>query len=181
MADYYNETKNCMKGALNSLQTNLNTLRTGRASPAVLENIQCDYYGDRMPINQIATIKIPEPRQLLITPYDKNDVKSIVSALNASQLGITPIVDGVSIRLTFPAPTQERRVELTKKAKAYGEDAKVAIRNIRRDRIDVLKKTDGITEDFEKRYEGDIQKATDEMIAEIDKMIKVKNDEIMAV
>ena len=181
MADYYNETKNIMKNTLNSLQTNLNTLRTGRASPAVLENIKCDYYGDSMPINQIATIKIPEPRQLLITPYDKNDVKTIVSALNASQLGITPIVDGVAIRLTFPSPTQERRVELTKKAKSYGEGAKVAIRNIRRDRIDVLKKTEGITEDFEKRYENYIQKATDEIIVEIDKIVKTKNDEIMSV
>ena len=212
MADYYNETKNIMKNTLNSLQTNLNTLRTGRASPAVLENIKCDYYGDSMPINQIATIKIPEPRQLLITPYDKNDVKTIVSALNASQLGITPIVDGVAIRLTFPSPTQERRVELTKKAKSYGEGAKVAIRNIRRDRIDVIENTDNIyafehpsnrwfcfdflgsilkscpndqfkklTEDFEKRYENDIQKATDEIIVEIDKIVKTKNDEIMSV
>lgn len=181
MADYIKQTKDRMKPTLSALQTNLNTLRSGRASPAVLENIQCDYYGEKMPISSIAAIKIPEPRQLLIVPYDKGDVKTIVAAINASQLGINPLADGDQVRLTFPAPTQERRLELQKKAKAYGEDAKVALRNIRRDELDALKKSDGISEDFQKRYEGDIQKATDEMIAEVDKMIKEKNAEIMEI
>lgn len=181
MADIYNEVKQKMMKCLDSLKENLNTLRTGRASAALLDNVKCDYYGEMTPVNQIATIKIPEPRQLQIIPYDKNDLKSIVAALNASNLGITPTVDTDCIRLIMPSPTEERRVELTKKAKAYGEETKVAVRNIRRDSLDALKKQDGISEDLVKRSEADVQKATDEVTLEIDKLVKTKSDEIMSV
>lgn len=181
MSEIYDKAKQKMEKAIDSLKFNLNTLRSGRASPSLVENIQCDYYGDKIDITSIAAIKIPEPRQLLITPYDKNDVKSIVAAINASQLGINPIVDGANIRLVMPAPTQERRAELAKKAKAYGEDTKVAIRNIRRDTLEEVKKTEGLSEDLVKRNEQEVQKATDEVIALVDKVVKEKNEEIMAI
>ncbi len=181
MSEIYDKAKQKMEKAIDSLKFNLNTLRSGRASPSLVENIQCDYYGDKIDITSIAAIKIPEPRQLLITPYDKNDVKSIVAAINASQLGINPIVDGANIRLVMPAPTQERRAELAKKSKAYGEDAKVVIRNIRRDILDEVKKTDGLSEDLVKRNEQEVQKATDETISLVDKVVKEKNDEIMSI
>ena len=181
MSEIYDKAKQKMEKAIDSLKFNLNTLRSGRASPSLVENIQCDYYGDKIDITSIAAIKIPEPRQLLITPYDKNDVKSIVAAINTSQLGINPIVDGANIRLVMPAPTQERRAELAKKSKAYGEDAKVVIRNIRRDILDEVKKTDGLSEDLVKRNEQEVQKATDETISLVDKVVKEKNDEIMSI
>ena len=181
MSEIYDKAKQKMEKAIDSLKFNLNTLRSGRASPSLVENIQCDYYGDKIDITSIAAIKIPEPRQLLITPYDKNDVKSIVAAINASQLGINPIVDGANIRLVMPAPTQERRAELAKKAKAYGEDAKVVVRNLRRDILDEVKKIEGLSEDLVKRNEQEVQKATDETISLIDKVVKEKNDEIMSI
>jgi len=181
MSDIYNEAKTKMEKSLEALSTNLNTLRTGRASAALLDNLECDYYGDKIAITQISAIKIPEPRQLLITPYDKSDVKAIVASINASQLGITPIVDGSNIRLVMPAPTEERRAELSKKAKSYGEDTKVAIRNVRRDLLEDLKKIDGLSEDFMKRDEADIQKATNEVIAKVDNVISEKIKEIMSI
>ena len=170
-----------MLKSLENLKLNLNTLRTGRANASILDNIEVDYYGDKMPINQIATVKVPEPRQLLITPYDKNDVKSIVAAINASQLGINPVVDGANIRLIMPALTEDRRKELAKKAKSYGEETKVTIRNIRRDEIESLKKSENVSEDLIKRGEEDIQKATNEVVLDIDKLIKEKEKDIMAV
>ncbi|MFA6667217.1 MAG: ribosome recycling factor [Bacilli bacterium] len=181
MSEIYDSAKQKMEKSIESLQAGLNTLRTGRASPSLLDNLQCDYYGDKIDVTQIAAIKIPEPRQLLIIPYDKNDVKAIVAALNASDIGINPVVDGVNIRLIMPSPTQERRLELTKKAKGYGEDAKVAIRNVRRDLLEEIKKTEGISEDLVKRDEAEVQKATDEVILEVENLIKEKNAEIMAI
>lgn len=181
MSDIYNQVKTRMLKSLENLKLNLNTLRTGRANASILDNIEVDYYGDKMPINQIATVKVPEPRQLLITPYDKNDVKSIVAAINTSQLGINPVVDGANIRLIMPALTEDRRKELAKKAKSYGEETKVTIRNIRRDEIESLKKSENVSEDLIKRGEEDIQKATNEVVLDIDKFIKEKEKDIMAV
>ena len=170
-----------MTKTVESLEGNLNTLRTGRASSALLDNLYCDYYGDKMLVKDIAAIKVPEPRQLLIMPYDAGDLKSIVAAINASEIGINPIVDGKQIRLNMPPLTEDRRKELAKKAKAYGEENKIAIRNIRRDAMDLIKKDDSYTEDSRKKEEEAIQKLTDSFIKKVDETVKAKEAEIMAI
>lgn len=170
-----------MKKSIESLHNTLSTLRTGRASPSMLSNLMIDYYGSPTPVNQISSISVPEPRQLLIKPYDKNDLKAIVSAINASDLGINPINEGQQIRLIIPALTEDRRRDLSKQAKKYGEEAKVAIRNIRRDYIDLVKEDDSYPEDYQKRILDDIQKVTDESIKEVDSICATKEKEIMAI
>ena len=179
--DILDEIRSKMDKAVENLKTNLNTLRTGRANAALLDNLYCDYYGDKMLVNQIAAIKVLEPRQLLITPYDSNDVKSIVAAISKSEIGINPIVDGKSIRLIIPALTEDRRKDLVKKAKSYGEEAKIAIRNIRRDYMDLIKEDDSYTEDTRKKEEEQVQKITDATIKNVDAVIKTKSDEILAI
>lgn len=179
--DILDEIEFKMTKTVESLEGNLNTLRTGRASSALLDNLYCDYYGDKMLVKDIAAIKVPEPRQLLIMPYDAGDLKSIVAAINASEIGINPIVDGKQIRLNMPPLTEDRRKELTKKAKAYGEENKIAIRNIRRDAMDLIKKDDSYTEDSRKKEEEAIQKLTDSFIKKVDETVKAKEAEIMAI
>lgn len=175
------EAKERMGKTVDSFRGDLVTLRTGRASPAILDRIECEYYGDKIAINQIASITVPEPRQLLIKPYDKNDVKSIVAAIAASNIGINPISDGDSVRLIIPPLTEETRRDLVKKAKAMSENAKVAIRNIRREYIDFVKDAEDMTEDYQKRVQDDIQKVHDEKIKEIDDILAEKEKEIMAI
>ena len=170
-----------MEKSIESLRMSLVTLRTGRANPAILSTLMIDYYGSPTPVNQISSIMVPEPRQLLIKPYDRNDVKAIVTAINASNLGFNPINEGLTIRLIIPALTEERRKELYKKAKMYGEEAKVAIRNIRRDYVEVVKDDDSYPEDYQKKILDDIQKVTDEAIKKIDDICLEKEKEIMAV
>ena len=172
------EAKLGMDKAIESLKNSLGSLRTGKASPSMLNNIMVDYYGSPTPINQISSISIPEARQLLIKPYDKNDVKNIITAISASDLGINPINEGVLIRLIIPALTGERRNELVKQAKKYGEECKVAIRNVRRDYMDFVKGDDSLSEDYQKRVETDIQKVTDEAIKSIDAIVSEKEKEI---
>lgn len=181
MADILIECEERMEKSIVNLETNFNTLRTGRANVALLDNLTCDYYGDKMLVSQIASIKVPEPRQLLITPFDSGDLKSIVSAINASDIGINPIVDGKQIRLIMPELTEDRRKELTKKAKNYAEEAKVAIRNIRRDMMEKIKKDETYTEDTRKLEENEVQKLTDEYTKKVDSLLKTKSDEIMKV
>lgn len=170
-----------MQKAVENFKENLTVLRTGRANAALLDNIQCDYYGEKMDITAIASVKVPEPRQLLVIPYDQNDIKAIVAAINASDIGINPVVDGKQIRLNIPALTEDRRKELVKKAKVYAEDCKVAIRNVRRDAIDTVKKDDTYTEDTRKTEENEIQKLTDKYIKNVDDLFKTKESEIMAI
>lgn len=179
--DILDESELKMTKTVESLEGNLNTLRTGRASSALLDNLYCDYYGDKMLVKDIAAIKVPEPRQLLIMPYDAGDLKSIVAAINVSEIGINPIVDGKQIRLNMPPLTEDRRKELAKKAKAYGEENKIAIRNIRRDAMDLIKKDDSYTEDSRKKEEEAIQKLTDSFIKKVDETVKAKEAEIMAI
>ncbi len=181
MADILNECREKMEKCVSSLEEGLNTLRTGRANASLLNNLSVDYYGEKTPVSQIAAIKVPEPRQLLIIPYDAGDIKSIVAAINSSDIGINPVVDAKQIRLVMPPLTEDRRKELTKKAKNYSEESKVAIRNVRRDMMDKIKKDETYTEDTRKKEEGEIQKITDEFITRIDKILKEKNDEIMKV
>lgn len=175
------DAQNRMEKSIESLRQSLATLRTGRASPAILAGVQIDYYGSMTPINQVSSITVPEPRQLLVKPYDKNDVKAIVSAINASNLGLNPINEGNVIRLIIPALTQERRQEISKQARKYGEETKVAVRNIRREYMDLVKEDDSMSEDYQKNVTDDIQKVTDEAIKKIDNVVSEKEKELMQI
>ena len=181
MDAYALEAKEKMGKCIESYRATLSTLRTGRASPAMLNGIEVDYYGSPTPINQISSISVPEPRQLLIKPYDRNDVKNIVSAISASDLGLNPINEGVMVRLIIPALTEDRRKEIVKQAHKYAEEAKVAVRNIRRDYMDISKIDDSYSEDLLKRAQDDIQKVTDESTKSIDNILAEKEKEIMAI
>ena len=180
MSDYaYYEDK--MKKTCESLTAQLATIRAGRANAAVLDQIQVDYYGSPTPIQQLASVGSPDPRSLLITPWDKTVLKPIEKAILTSDLGINPQNDGHSIRLVFPPLTEERRKDLVKMTKKYGEEAKVAIRNIRRDAVEKFKKqqkASEITEDDYKIAEKDIQKLTDDFIKELDKICEKKEKEL---
>ena len=175
------EAQEKMGKSVESLRDSLVTLRTGRANPAMLSGLMIDYYGSPTPVNQVSSISVPEPRQLLIKPYDKNDVKAVVAAINSSDLGLNPINEGTVVRLIIPALTEERRIEITKKAHKYGEEAKVAVRNIRRDYVDLIKEDDSIPEDYQKKMLDDMQKITDEATKKIDEIVAEKDKEIMAI
>ena len=181
MDDIALDAQSRMNKSIDSLRQTLATLRTGRASPAILAGVQIDYYGSMTPINQISSITVPEPRQLLVKPYDKNDVKAIVSAINAANLGLNPINEGLVIRLIIPALTEERRIEITKQAKKYGEESKVAIRNIRREYVDLVKEDDSMSEDYQKRVLDDIQKVTDDTIKNVDQIVAEKEKELLQI
>lgn len=181
MDAYALEAQEKMNKSIDSYKLNLSSLRTGRASASMLNGVLVDYYGSPTPVNQIASITSPEPRQLLIKPYDKNDVKNIVAAIHASNLGLNPINEGIVIRLIIPVLTEERRKEIVKQARKYAEDAKVAVRNIRRDYMDVLKIDDSYSEDLQRRAQDDIQKVTDEATKNIDVILQEKEKEIMAI
>ena len=160
------------------------SVRAGRANAAVLDKITVDYYGSPTPINQVAAISSPDPRSLLIKPWDSSILKAIEKAIQTSDLGINPQNDGTSIRLAFPQLTEERRKELTKQVKKYAENGKVAIRNIRRDAMDKLKakqKKSEITEDDCKEFEKELQDLTDKRCKELDDLSAKKEKELMAV
>ena len=169
-----------MNKSVDSLRQNLTSLRTGKASPAMLNGVNVDYYGSPTPVNQISSISTPEPRQLLIKPYDKGDIKSIIEAINLSDLGINPINEGTQIRLIIPALTEDRRKEIVKQARKYGEDNKVAIRNIRREYVDLIKDDEMYTKDMQGRLLDDLQKVHDDSIKQIDQVILDKEKELMS-
>jgi ribosome recycling factor len=177
----YQEFENKMKKTCDALESQFATIRAGRANAAVLDQITVDYYGSPTPINQVASIATPDARSLLIQPWDASILKGIEKAIMTSDLGIHPQNDGRMIRLVFPPLTEERRLDLVKQTKKYGEEAKVAIRNIRRDAIEKFKKmqkSSEITEDDYKNSEKDIQKLTDDYIKEIDKIMSNKEKEL---
>ena len=183
MANYV-EFEDKMKKTLVSLEKDYAGLRAGRANPAVLDRLRVEYYGTPTKINEVAAVSVPEPRMLMIQPWDVSVLKEIEKAILASDIGINPTNDGKVIRLTFPQPTEERRRELAKDAKKFGEEAKVAVRNVRRDALDKFKKQEKakeITEDELKGIETDIQKMTDKVIKEIDDIVAHKEKEIMEV
>ncbi len=166
------------------LKSDLNTVRAGRANPALLDKVTVDYYGTPSPLKNIANISVPDPRTLMISPFDPSMISAIEKAIQVAEIGITPSNDGKCIRLSIPQLTEERRKELTKTTKKMGEDAKVAIRNMRRDSNDHLKKMqkDGeITEDELKQDLDKVQKTTDKAVKEIDEIIVAKDKEIMEV
>ncbi len=176
------EAEEKMKKTLKAIEDELKRMRTGRPSPAVLEEIKVDYYGTPTPINQLATVSVSEERTLLVKPWDKSVVKSIEKAILASDLGINPQSDGNVIRLVFPTPTTEQRQKWVKKAKEISEEGKIAIRNIRREIRERIKKgkNDGeIPEDDAKRLEDELQKLTDEYIEKLEDVFKKKEEEIM--
>ncbi|MBQ7034314.1 MAG: ribosome recycling factor [Clostridia bacterium] len=180
----YTEFEDKMKKTLTSLNNDFAGVRAGRANPAVLDRLRVEYYGASSKINEVAAVSVPEARMLVIQPWDVTVLKEIEKAILVSDIGITPNSDGKVIRLTFPQPTEERRRELVKDVKKYGEEAKVAIRNVRRDALDKFKKQEKaheITEDDLKGIETDIQKLTDKYIGEIEKMVSEKEKEVMAV
>lgn len=172
-----------MEKAILALKRDLATLRAGRANSSLLDRIQVDYYGSPTPVNQLANINTPDSRTLMIQPWDKSSLADIERAIQKSDLGLTPANDGTSIRLSIPQLTEERRIELVKLTKKFGEEAKVAIRNIRRDANDDIKKLEksDISEDESRRHQEDVQKATDKFVAEVDKVLSAKEKEIMEV
>ena len=183
MSDY-KEFESKMKKTCEALNTQLATIRAGRANASVLDQIEVDYYGVPTPVQQVATIATPDPRSLLIQPWDASLLKPLEKAILASDLGINPQNDGRMIRLVFPPLTEERRKDLVKQTKKYAEESKVAIRNIRRDAMEAFKKkqkASEITEDDLKIAEKDLQKLTDDMCKEVDALLEKKEKELMAV
>jgi len=170
-----------MEGAITALKTEFSGLRTGRASASLVEPIQVNAYGSLMPLNQVGTIGIPEPRMIAIQVWDKGLVGAVEKAIRESGLGINPVVDGVNVRVPIPPLTEERRAELAKIAGKYSEQAKVAVRNVRREGMEANKKADGVSEDEQKKLSENIQKLTDEIIKKIDTAFSAKETEIMQV
>lgn len=172
-----------MDGAMNALKMEFASLRTGRASASMLDPIQVDAYGQMTPINQLGTVNVPEPRMVVINVWDKGMISKVEKAIRESGLGINPVSDGPLIRLPIPELNEQRRKELTKVAAQYAESAKVAIRNVRRDGMDQIKKAKsaGMSEDDQKMWSDEVQELTDKAIAQVDKALETKQAEIMQV
>ena len=173
-----------MNKTIDNLTEEYQSIRAGRANPHILDRIRVNYYGTETPIQQVGNVSVPEPKVIVIAPWDSSLLKEIEKAIQSSDIGINPSNDGKVIRLVFPDLTEERRKDLSKDVKKKGEDSKVAIRNIRRDAVDTIKKeakAGEYSEDTGKDYEDEIQKLTDKFIADIDKMIAEKTKEIMTV
>ena len=180
----YDVIEERMQKAIDYLEEELAAIRAGRANPAILNKVMVDYYGVSTPINQVGSISVPEARQILITPWDKSLLGPINKAIQIAEIGVNPINDGNSIRLTFPELNEERRKQISKEVKSLGEDSKVSIRNIRREFIDLAKakqKSNEMTEDELATAEEKIQKITDKFVAKIDTMIIAKEKEVMEV
>ena len=184
MSDKIKKFEDKMEKTLINLDSEFGTIRAGRANPHVLDRIMVEYYGCPTPLQQVANISVPDPRMIQIQPWEKNMIKAIEKAINTSDLGINPTNDGKVVRLLFPELTGERRKELVKEVKKKGEAAKVAIRNIRRDANDMLKKlgkTPEVSEDEIKELEDKVQKMTDKFIKKVDEATDIKSKEIMKV
>lgn len=178
----YNVYSDKMDKTISVLKENLAEIRAGRANPSVLNKITIEYYGTETPITQVGNVSVPEARMLVFTPWDASVLKEVEKAIQKSELGINPNNDGKTLKLVFPPLTEERRIELTKSVKKYGEDAKVAIRAIRRDAVDAfkdMKKKSEITEDDQKVAEKEIQNITDKHIADVDKIVADKEKDLM--
>jgi ribosome recycling factor len=184
-ADYdLNDIKRRMQGALQSLKQELSGLRTGRATSGMLEPVQVEAYGTHMPLNQLATVTVPEPRLLSVQVWDRTMVHAVEKAIINSNLGLSPATEGQVIRLRVPELNQDRRKEMVKVAHKYAEAARVAVRHVRRDALEQLKKLEKdsqISEDDHTRMSGEVQKATDQAVSEVDQTVAVKEKEIMTV
>lgn len=178
------DVKRRMQGAINAFKNDLGSLRTGRASPSLLDPIQVDAYGSAMPITQVATVNVPEPRLLSVQVWDRGMVSAVEKAIRESDLGLNPQTEGQVIRLRIPEMNEQRRKEMVKVAHKYAEEARVAVRHVRRDGLDLLKKLEkdsAISEDDGKRDADQVQKATDQFVGEIDSLLVAKEKEIMHV
>ena len=176
--------KERMEKSISALKSDLATIRTGRANSALLDHIRVNYYGSDVPVNQVGSISVPEPRILMISPWEKSALKTIEKAIQASDLGLNPSNDGEVIRVILPELTEERRKDLVKQVRQAGEKAKIAIRNIRRDENDHAKKqlqSDGVSEDQVKQMQDEVQKITDHYIVEVDHVIEHKEKDILTV
>jgi ribosome recycling factor len=170
-----------MDRALDSTRKEFAGVRSGKASPAMLDSVRVEMYGQQMPINQCASVSAPEPRMLLVTPFDKGQIKAVEKAIRESDLGLDPAVQGHVIRVPLPSMNEQRRKDLVKIVHKFAEEGRVAIRHARTDARDKVKKADGIPEDDKKHFEKDIQKVHDDAIKKIDELIKAKEAEIMEV
>lgn len=180
----FKDTENRMQKTIAALKTELATIRTGRANAALLDHVRVSYYGSEVPMSQVGNLSVPEPRMLVIAPWEKNLLSDIEKAILKSDLGLTPTSDGEVVRIVLPELTEDRRKDLVKQVKAVGEKSKVSIRNIRRDANDGVKhqvKDEGLPEDESKRLQDQVQKITDKYIAEVDTTIEHKEAEILTV
>ncbi len=173
--------KEKMNSTISNLETNLSQIRTSGANPNLVANIEVDYYGMSTPINQISSISVVEGKQLLIKPYEMNIVKDIEKAIFAANIGLTPQNEGTQLRIVVPPLTEERRKEYTVKVQKFAEEAKVVVRNIRRDANDTIKKDKTIPEDTQNDLLNDVQKTTDEAVKRIDEIAAIKNKELMTI
>lgn len=180
----FNELKRRMAGAVQVLKQEFGGLRTGRASTSLLDHVQAEAYGSHMPLNQLATISVPEARMIMVQVWDRSMVHAVEKAISAANLGLTPATEGQTLRLRIPELNEERRKELVKVAHKYAETARVAARHVRRDGLDLLKRLEKdhkISKDDHDRMAGDVQKATDQTMTEIDQVLANKEKEIMTV
>lgn len=184
MDSRFNQFKEKLEKSLNNLKNEYVTIRAGRANPKILDKVMVDYYGTKTPLTQMCNLSVPEARMLVVSPFDKSAIKDILKGINEAEIGINPTLDGDLIRLVFPELNEERRKELAKDVKKLGEDCKIAIRNIRRDANDFIKKLQkdsAATEDDVKVFEKDVQKMVDDFTKKVDDAIENKTAEIMKV
>ncbi|MBB4635775.1 ribosome recycling factor [Longimicrobium terrae] len=173
-----------MESAIEALRRDFQSVRTGKANPALLDSVRVEAYGNLMPLNQVGTVSAPEPRMLTIQPWDKTQIKAIEKALRESDLGLNPSNDGNLVRIPIPALTEDRRREFVKMLHKMAEEARVAVRQVRKDANDEVKarqKDDGLSEDDIRREQGDVQKLTDQYVAKVEEMVKAKEAEVMEV
>lgn len=184
MKSVLNDARERMEKSLEAFEQNVGTVRTGRANPAVLNRVQVDYYGTRMPLNQLATISSPDPRTLVVTPFDKSAIQEIERAIRESDLGFNPNNQGDNVFISVPPLNDERRRDLVKSVKHMAEEARVAIRNVRRDAnedLRAMEKENELTEDDRRKGENEVQSLTDDFIGQIDARVKSKEEDIMVV
>lgn len=173
-----------MESAIEALRRDFQSVRTGKANPALLDSVRVEAYGNLMPLNQVGTVSAPEPRMLTIQPWDKSQIKAIEKALRESDLGLNPSNDGNVVRIPIPALTEDRRREFVKMLHKMAEEARVAVRQVRKDANDEVKarqKDEGLSEDDIRREQGDVQKLTDQYVAKVEEMVKAKEAEVMEV
>lgn len=184
LSEIYNQTKTSMSKTIDSLKRDFSTLRSGKVSIAILDNIRVDYYGTPTPLNQVGSVIATDATTIVVTPWEKTLLKEIEKAIQEANIGVNPNNDGEVIKLFFPPMTQEQRKEVAKEAKAMGEKAKVGIRNVRQDSNNAIKKLEKdkeITEDISKKGQDEIQKYTDEFVKKIEEMVKTKEEEVMKI
>ena len=182
--EIYNQTKTSMTKTIDSLKRDFSTLRSGKVSISILDNIRVDYYGTPTPLNQVGSVIATDATTIVVTPWEKTLLKEIEKSIQEANIGVNPNNDGEVIKLFFPPMTQEQRKEVAKEAKAMGEKAKVGIRNVRQDSNNAIKKLEKdkeITEDISKKGQDEIQKYTDEFVKKIDEMVKAKEEEVMKI